>query len=136
MANLAQSRAFSIDRDALARLRAEFAAHSVDEDAVVAEIAGTWRDAAYILDPHTAVGVHAARTLLASAPQTPVVALATAHAAKFPDVVERATGIRPKLPPHLAKLMEQPERITVLPNEQSAIEAFIRERARAVRVAA
>ncbi len=63
----------------------------------------------------------------------PVVALATAHPAKFPDAVERATGLRPKLPPHLADLLDRPERFTVLPNEQGAIERFIRERARAVR---
>ena len=66
----------------------------------------------------------------------PVVALATAHPAKFPDAVERATGMRPALPPHLADLMERNERFTVLPNDQAAVERFIRERARAVRGAA
>jgi threonine synthase len=63
----------------------------------------------------------------------PVVALATAHPAKFPDAVERATGIRPKLPAHLEDLMERNERFTVLPNDQAALETFIRQRARAVR---
>ena len=66
----------------------------------------------------------------------PVVALATAHPAKFPDAVERATGVRPALPPHMADLMERAERFTVLPNEQGTVERFIRERARAVRGAA
>jgi threonine synthase len=61
------------------------------------------------------------------------VALATAHPAKFPDAVERATGQRPPLPPHMADLMGRPERFTVVPNDQGAIERFIRERARAVR---
>lgn len=136
MANLAQARAFRIDAGPLARLRAEFAAQAVAEDAVTDEIAATWRNAGYMLDPHTAVGVRAARTLLASEPQTPLIALATAHPAKFPDVVERATGVRPRLPAHLAMLMDRPERFTVLSNDQNAVEAFIRERARAVRAAA
>ncbi|HEY9344748.1 MAG TPA: threonine synthase, partial [Inquilinus sp.] len=52
---------------------------------------------------------------------------ATAHPAKFPDAVERATGWRPPLPPHLADLFEREERLTVLPNEIGAIEAFVRE---------
>jgi threonine synthase len=136
MANLAQSRAFAIDPAPLARMRAEFAAQAVSEDAVSDEISATWRDAGYLLDPHTAVGVRAARALLVGEAQTPLIALATAHAAKFPDVVERATGVRPKLPPHLAMLMERPERFTVLPHDQSAVETFIRERARVVRAAA
>jgi threonine synthase len=59
-----------------------------------------------------------------------VVTLATAHPAKFPDAVERATGLRPPLPPHLADLLERPERFTVLANDQGAVERFIRERAR------
>jgi threonine synthase len=136
MASLAQSRAFTIAPEPLARIRQEFAAEAVGEDAVVAEIATTWEEAGYLLDPHTAIGVRAARALLADEPRTPVVALATAHPSKFPDSVERATGLRPPLPAHLANLLDRRERFTVLPNEQSAVEGFIRERARAVRAAA
>ena len=65
-----------------------------------------------------------------------VVALSTAHPAKFPDAVERATGIRPALPPHMADLMERKESFTILSNDQAAVERFIRERARAVKGAA
>ena len=104
--------------------------------AVADEIGATWREAGYLLDPHTAIGVRAARSLLAERSETPVVALATAHPAKFPEAVERATGRRPALPPHLADLMDRRERFTVLPNDQAAVERFIRERARAVRGAA
>ena len=63
-------------------------------------------------------------------------ALATAHPAKFPEAVERATGRHPALPPHLADLMDRRERFTVLPNDQAAVERFIRDHARAVRGAA
>ena len=87
----------------------------------------------YVLDPHSAIGTRAARALLRERPDVPVVALATAHPAKFPDAVERATGLRPALPPHLAGLMAGEERFAVLPNDPAVLERFIRERARAVR---
>ena len=136
MAGLAQSRAFAIAPEPLARIRAEFASAAIGEDDVAAEIGETWRTAGYMLDPHTAVGVRAAKALLRDGPSIPVVSLATAHPAKFPDAVERATGVRPKLPPHLADLMDCRERFSRLPNDQAAVERFIRERARVVTGAA
>ncbi|WP_262270074.1 threonine synthase [Microvirga yunnanensis] len=136
MASLAQSRAFMIEAEPLARIREEFSARAVNEDSVMAEMAGTYRATGYVLDPHSAVGTRAARALLEQDPGTPVVALSTAHPAKFPDAVERATGLRPALPPHMADLMERRESFTVLPNDQAAVERFIRERARAVKGAA
>jgi threonine synthase len=77
--------------------------------------------------------VTAARSALAADPHTPMVALSTAHPAKFPDAVERATGVRPPLPPHLADLMARPERYATVANDAGAVERLIRERARAVR---
>lgn len=76
-----------------------------------------------LLDPHTAVGVKAAREWLDS--DVPMVTMATAHPAKFPDAVERATGVRPALPEHLADLMERPETTTRLVNDLAAVEAFV-----------
>ena len=136
MAGLNQSRAFMIEAEPLARIRDEFSARAVDEASVMDEMAETYRTTGYVLDPHSAVGTRAARALLRERPEVPVVALSTAHPAKFPDAVERATGIRPALPPHMADLMERRESFSVLPNDQAAVERFIRERARAVRGAA
>jgi threonine synthase len=136
MAGLAQSRAFTIAPEPLARIREEFSSAAVGEDDVAAEICETWRQAGHRLDPHTAVGVRAAKALLRENPATPVVSLATAHPAKFPDAVARATDVRPELPPHLADLMDRPERFSRLPNEQAVVERFIRERARVVTGAA
>ncbi|AWN52507.1 threonine synthase [Methylobacterium sp. 17Sr1-1] len=130
MAGLKQSGAFTLDPATLARIRAEFDAAAVPEDEVVAEIRDVYEGTGQIIDPHSAIGVRAARKLVAEDPATPVVALATAHAAKFPDAVEAATGIRPALPPHLADLLERRERFTVLPNDEAAVERAIRERAR------
>jgi threonine synthase len=82
-----------------------------------------------LVDPHTAVGIGAARA--GREPGVATVALATAHPAKFPDAVEQATGRRPQLPPHLADLFERPERTTVVPNDLAAVEAVVaRHRAR------
>ena len=136
MASLAQSRAFSLDDRPLERLRDEFVARAVPEPDVAGEIARTWREAGYLLDPHTAIGVNAARALAAARPGTPVVALATAHPAKFPEAVEQATGLRPPLPAHLADLLSRPERFDVLANDQAGVERLIRQRAQAVRGAA
>ena len=136
MASLMQSRSFVVDAKPLADIRREFSAHAVLEDEVSSQMAETFAATGHLIDPHTAVGVRAARALLAERPEVPVVSLSTAHPAKFPDAVERATGIRPPLPPHLADLMQLKERFTILPNDQASVERFIRERARAARGAA
>ncbi|MDB5511564.1 MAG: threonine synthase [Enterovirga sp.] len=132
MGNLAQSRSFAIAPEPLAAIRRDFEAGSVDEGEVADEIGRTWREAGYLLDPHTAIGVRAARRRLATDAATPVVALATAHPAKFPEAVEKAAGIRPPLPPHLADLLGRGERLTRLANDPAEIKRFIRSRARSV----
>ena len=76
-----------------------------------------------LVDPHTAVGIGAARA--AREPGVATVALATAHPGKFPDAVEEATGRRPELPPHLGDLFERPERTTVVANDLAAVEAVV-----------
>jgi threonine synthase len=126
MAGLDQSRAFSLDGGTLAAVRADFDATRVDEAATVREIARTWRESAIVIDPHTAVGMAAARDALAHDPATPMIVAATAHPAKFPDAIEAAIGQRPALPLHLADLLTRPERFDVLPNDVGAIERYIR----------
>lgn len=133
MANLQQSGRFTIDAGPLAKIRSEFDAGACDEAQMRAEITRTYQENGYILDPHTAVGVATARKELAKNPSVPMVVLGTAHPAKFPDAVKAATGQHPPLPAHLADLMGRKERFTVQPNDQGAIERFIRERARATR---
>ncbi|WP_264049079.1 threonine synthase [Methylobacterium flocculans] len=131
MAGLKQSGGFHLDPGVLATVRSEFDATAVSEPEVVAEIARTHAETGHVIDPHSAIGVHAARKLLLQDPRTPVVALATAHAAKFPDAVAKAIGgRRPELPPHLADLIDRKEEFSRVANDQAAVEAFIRERAR------
>jgi threonine synthase len=81
-----------------------------------------------VLDPHTAVALAAARRA-GIEPGTPIVTLATAHPAKFPDAVERATGVRPPLPARLGDLFDREERYATLPGTFEAVTAYIGERA-------
>jgi threonine synthase len=85
--------------------------------------------AGQLIDPHTAIGLHAARAADV-APHVPVVTLATAHPAKFPDAVERATGQRPHLPARIGDLFAREERFDELPGDYHAVCAYIAERAK------
>jgi threonine synthase len=81
-----------------------------------------------VIDPHTAIGLHAAREADLPA-DVPVVTLATAHPAKFRDAVERATGLRPNLPARVGDLFERDERYVELPGDYDAITAYVAEHA-------
>jgi len=104
-------------------LRGAFAAHRVDDDTTLATIARVHRETGILIDPHTAVGVVAADSC--AEPGEAIVTLATAHPAKFPDAVERATGVRPALPEHLADLFDLPEHSVDLPNDLGAVQRFV-----------
>ena len=102
-----------------------FAAARFDDDETLQVIADVWQSDGYLIDPHTAVGIGAARRLRRPEDGT-VVCLSTAHPAKFPDAVEKATGIRPELPERLADLFDRPERYDVLGNDLGVVKAHIR----------
>ena len=104
-----------------------FSAERVDDEQTLAEIARVYSETGLLIDPHTATGTAAARRNDRSGA---TVCLATAHAAKFPDAVERATGIRPELPTALGDLMERPEQITNLDADLAAVSAFVRQMSR------
>ncbi len=129
MSDFASEGRFAIPPATLERIRTDFCAERVNEAECAAEMTRVYRDCELVLDPHSAVGVAAARRALAARPETPVVALGTAHPAKFPDAVERATGVRPALPSHLAGLMDRRETIVVLPNHAVAVARYMRQTA-------
>jgi threonine synthase len=110
------------------RLRKLFAGVRVDDETTLATIDRVRQQTGELIDPHTAVGLEAVR--IAGPGDAPVVALATAHPAKFPDAVERATGERPQLPPRLADLHDRPEHVATLANDLRAVQDFIRGRVR------
>ena len=120
-----KSGGFRIPQGALQGLREHFASGRVSEDETRATIKATLAASAELLCPHSAVGVKVAESHLGA---VPMVTLATAHPAKFPDAVEAATGIRPALPPRMADLFDRPERVTRAANDLSALQTLIRER--------
>ena len=126
---------FAVDEEQLARTRSLFDAGRCDDDGIRATIAETYRETGMLIDPHTAIGLAAARGC-ALDPDVAVVALGCAHPAKFPDAVEQAAGVRPELPPRLADLYDRPERLVELPNDLAAVQGFVRDHARAAKVAA
>ncbi|MFV8816947.1 threonine synthase [Haliea sp. E17] len=116
---------------AMARARSLFSSACVDDEQTCAQIAATWENCEYLLDPHSAIGVRAAMTAGIAA-DIPVVTLATAHPAKFPDAVKGA-GLNEEvgLPLHLRDLFERPERCSVLPNDLAAVQSFMASNIRA-----
>ncbi len=126
-----QTGALPPDEQTWRRAQGLFAGHRVDDRMTLDTMADTYRHSGVLIDPHTAVAVAAARAEIAEGDGTiPMVALATAHPAKFPDAVERATGIRPSVPPALAEIIDKRERITTLPNDVGAVARFVRAHAR------
>ncbi|MEC5321867.1 threonine synthase [Aurantimonas sp. A3-2-R12] len=129
MQQLSQSGSFTLPEPVLTAIRAEFDAGATDEPATAETIARMLATTAYLLDPHTAVGVGVAETRLGP---EPMITLGTAHPAKFPAAIERATGISPALPPSHADLMQKRETLDRLPNEIGAVQDYILARSRAV----
>ena len=117
---------FSIGSEYMTRARKQFEAHRCSDEQTRQMMAACYRETGYLLDPHTAVGLFAGLQVRED-PTIPLVALACAHPAKFPDAVEKAVGFRPELPPHLADLYEREEFVTALPNSLAKVQDFVRE---------
>jgi len=116
---------FHISPSAMAALGAQFASGRCSEEETVETIRQTFARTGEVLCPHSAVGVKVAQEHLGA---VPMITLATAHPAKFPDAVEAAMGQRPALPLRMADLFDRPERVTQAPDDLAALEALIRER--------
>ncbi len=128
MDELATHDSFKISANAMTALEASYDSGSADEATTSATITKTLKGSAELLCPHSAVGVHVAHQ---NFKDVPMITLATAHPAKFPDAVEAATGIRPPLPPRMGDLFDRPERITKAPNTLGALQDIIRKGRRA-----
>lgn len=126
MEELKSAGAFTVSASAIGVLRGIYDSGCVSEARTLEEIGNTLKECGELLCPHSAVGVNVARQALARDPETPMITLATAHPAKFPDAVARATGVRPGLPPRMADLFEREERVTRVPDDLGALKALIR----------
>ncbi len=120
-----KSGGFTVSQGALQHLQDLFLSGRVSEEETTATIKALRATTGEILCPHSAVGAKVAADHLD--PAVPMITLATAHPAKFPDAVEAATGIRPGLPPHMADLFDRDEKVTRVENDLAEIEHFIRE---------
>jgi threonine synthase len=125
MANFKQGGGFSVEDDRWTEARKLFDSLAVDDEQTCATITEVFNECGELLDPHTAIGVRAARECRRSL-STPMVILGTAHPVKFPEAVEKAgVGQAPALPAHLADLFERDERCTVLANDLKTVQAFV-----------
>jgi threonine synthase len=121
-----ERKTISIDPDIRETLSNQWNGACFTDDEVKRCISKEADNSGIVLDPHSAIGVLAARECRKDK-SIPMVALATAHPAKFPDAVEDATGIRPELPAHLADLLDRPEQYTQQPNDLATVQKYIEE---------
>jgi threonine synthase len=128
MAGLQQSGSFAISETARAALAETFSSGRADEAETAATMTRIRRAAGVLIDPHTAVGVPVAERHLGAGP---MVALATAHPAKFPEAVEAACGEAPELPDRAKRVMRLEESFPVLPADLAAVEREIEAHTRA-----
>ena len=129
MSVFAKTKSLTIPAEILTPLQQRYLAASADDAETLATIARVHRECGILVDPHSAVGL-AAAARLKSKLEGPVVALATAHPAKFPAAVTQAVGKSAELPQHLSDLLTRKERYTVLPNAIADVRAFVLEHTR------
>ncbi|MEQ8321990.1 MAG: threonine synthase [Rhodospirillales bacterium] len=115
---------FRVDQTMLETVREKFDAARYDDKQTIETIRALHQETGMLIDPHTAVGLAAARARTDN-DGTPMVVLATAHPAKFPDAVEAATGVRPELPERMADLYEREERARTIDNSLEIIEGLV-----------
>ncbi|HEY7774675.1 MAG TPA: threonine synthase [Marinagarivorans sp.] len=121
-----KSGSMSLSDDALTRARALFSSYRLSDDDVLRVIQSTFENTEYLLDPHTAIGVEAARKTRRDV-ATPMICLATAHPAKFPEAIQKAGCQDPVLPHHMQDLFDREERFQVLDNDITKVQSFIAE---------
>ncbi|MBV6632994.1 MAG: threonine synthase [Alphaproteobacteria bacterium] len=133
MKGLRSDGVFSTGDNEMASIAKLFSAYRADDALTKATIAEVYEQTGEVIDPHTAAGLAAVKQYRAAKPadDVPLVSLACAHPAKFPDAVQAAIDVSPSLPPHLADLHDREERMTVLDNDLQIVEAHIKARSRA-----
>lgn len=126
MEGFRKSGKFDVSADQLARARVLFDAARFDDDQTREGIQAFHKETGELLDPHSILGILAQREVRKN-PSIPMISLATAHPAKFPDAVEQAVSIRPQLPNRLADLLERDEEYTVLDNDLAQVKSYIED---------
>ena len=129
MKRFAKSGSFDVAENVLRSALSLFSGFCLDDDGTKAEIRSTYQQTGMVIDPHSAVGLAGARQARASglvSQDTPIISLACAHPAKFPDAVQSACGVYPSLPEHLANLMQRDDVMLTAENDMEAVQALLR----------
>lgn len=114
----------TLDDTAFKAIRELFDSYAVNDDVTCDTIARVFNETGYLLDPHTAIGVKAAREVRRD-PAVPMITLGTAHPVKFTEAIAKAGLETPKLPHHLSDLFDRAERYDVMANELSALQDYV-----------
>ena len=122
MQDFQETGCLTIEGERLQTAQATFGSARVDEAGTLRAIRETYKEYGYLLDPHTAVGVEAAKQVDL---EGPVVCLACAHPAKFSSAVHQAAGTTPEMPPPLAELEKLETRCAVLPAQAGAVREYL-----------
>ena len=133
MKRFAKSGSFDVADSVLRSALSLFSGFCLNDDGTRSEIRSTYQQTGMVIDPHSAVGLAGARQARASglvSQDTPIISLACAHPAKFPDAVKSACGIYPDLPEHLANLMQRDDAMLTAENDMEAVQALLRSERR------
>ena len=129
VADFTTSGILEINSDLFDKMTTDFASARVEDQDILATIKDVWQKTGYILDPHTATGVSAAREYRAqNQTETTIVCLATAHPAKFPEAVEQAIGTLPPVPPAIAALEKLPCRFDLIEADTEVVKAYVMDK--------
>ena len=128
MAEFKDTGSFSVDEAVMANMTRHMSAFRCSDDTTLEVMRDCYKATGQVIDPHTAVGLHAAMHAMANDPEVPMVSLACAHPAKFPDAVRRAIGRDPEMPERLAAVMDQEEHFDILPNDLDRVRAYVLEK--------
>lgn len=114
--------ALKFSESTLEKVREDFLAMAVTEEETMKTIKEIYEKSGYLLDPHTAIGVKAG---LYYRENFPLICLATAHPAKFPEVVSKAIGQTFPLPEEIEELKSKPQKYVVLKADPEEVKAYI-----------
>ncbi|NKB63788.1 MAG: threonine synthase [Gammaproteobacteria bacterium] len=123
MTQFSQKGRFDIDSTTLKKARLDFTAHRFNDDQINQEIQRVYRSTGEIIDPHSVIGVAAAN--IEETSTSPIIAVGTAHPAKFPDAVKNAIGFEVPLPDYLGDLLEKEEKMVDVENDVEKVKAIV-----------
>ena len=126
MGEFKASQAFKLDAEKMAKANSEFVAKRCSDLETMDMIKTCYGETGILIDPHTAVAMHGAMDIMAQDPTVPMVVLACAHPAKFPQAIKQAIGKEPPEDPRLAAIMSKAEHYTPIANDVAKVVSFVR----------